>query len=392
MNIQSIVAFGFILGMFLFVWWNKKNIEVKKILFPLLYFVMYRGSWGITSMDRIAARFPRTLRVIAKMGIFFGILGMLFISYQLMYGTYQLFTMPEAPQTIQPVLPFQVKGAAYVPFDYLIPAIFLIAIVHEFSHGVMARLYKLNVKSSGFAFLGIVVPVIPAAFVEPDEKKLFTRPVSEQLAIFAAGPFANILFAALLLVLIFSLINPLSARMLDFTGVTVTTVVEGAPAAIAGLTAGERILAIDQQQITTTSNFTSYLQTIVPGTTLTILTNKTEHTLVTKANEKNASKAYLGVNIAQHLTPNPAFVNTYGSTTVSLLQWFFGLLYWLLVLNLGIGTFNLVPIGPIDGGRMLYLILTTYLKKERGKRIFHYISVLLLALILVNIFVGMVLR
>ena len=81
-----------------------------------------------------------------------------------------LFTKPAASSGVGLVLPFKAKGVFYVPFFYWIISIFVIAVVHEFSHGLIARANNIKVKSSGFAFLALLVPIIPAAFVEPDEK------------------------------------------------------------------------------------------------------------------------------------------------------------------------------------------------------------------------------
>ena len=61
-------------------------------------------------------------------------------------------------------------------------------------------------------------------------------------------------------------------------------------------------------------------------------------------------------------------------------------MYWLFVLNLGIGLFNLVPLGPIDGGRMLQLAMHKIFRNEKkGDKAWKYISMLFLALILANI-------
>jgi hypothetical protein len=42
-------------------------------------------------------------------------------------------------------------------------------------HGVMARVYNLPVKNSGLVVLGALLPLVPGAFVEPDEKKTRTK-------------------------------------------------------------------------------------------------------------------------------------------------------------------------------------------------------------------------
>ena len=56
----------------------------------------------------------------------------------------------------------------------------------------------------------------------------------------------------------------------------------------------------------------------------------------------------------------PGLKNRLGGIIPAALIWFYGFLYWLYLLNLGIGLFNLVPLGPIDGGRMLLVALKKF--------------------------------
>ena len=53
-----------------------------------------------------------------------------------------------------------------------------------------------------------------------------------------------------------------------------------------------------------------------------------------------------------------------------------------IVANLGIGFFNLLPAYPLDGGRMLHILLTPLFGFERAKRLCCYIGILLAVLIL----------
>jgi membrane-associated protease RseP (regulator of RpoE activity) len=68
-----------------------------------------------------------------------------------------------------------------------------------------------------------------------------------------------------------------------------------------------------------------------------------------------------------------------------LIIWVLGLFYWLYVLNLGIGLFNLVPLGPIDGGRMLLAVLRKRYPEEKAMRIWKSVSSFFLMIILINI-------
>ena len=90
--------------------------------------------------------------------------------------------------------------------------------VHEFSHGVVARAHNVEVKSSGFAVLGIVLPIIPAAFVEPNEDKLKKEDAIVQYSIFAAGPVSNIFLAIIFFLVMISVFNPIEARLMEPIG------------------------------------------------------------------------------------------------------------------------------------------------------------------------------
>ena len=72
----------------------------------------------------------------------------------------------------------------YVPFWYWLIALFILAVVHEFAHGVIGERWGVRIKSSGFAFLGILAPIMPAAFVEPNEEDLAKKKWWQKIAVF----------------------------------------------------------------------------------------------------------------------------------------------------------------------------------------------------------------
>jgi membrane-associated protease RseP (regulator of RpoE activity) len=55
-------------------------------------------------------------------------------------------------------------------------------------------------------------------------------------------------------------------------------------------------------------------------------------------------------------------------------------------LSLGIGLANLLPLGPVDGGRMLQVSLQKIKGEEKGNKIWHKISIATLMLLAINIF------
>jgi membrane-associated protease RseP (regulator of RpoE activity) len=46
-----------------------------------------------------------------------------------------------------------------------------------------------------------------------------------------------------------------------------------------------------------------------------------------------------------------------------------GLFFWLALLNIGVGLFNLLPMGPLDGGRILLTTFTKFFGEKKAKKI-----------------------
>jgi membrane-associated protease RseP (regulator of RpoE activity) len=373
--------------MILFSWLQRKNIVLQGI-FPIFYFVMWRTQKGLRFMDRLAQLMPGFWSWFFGFGIVAGFAGMLMISYELVKNTALLFISPGAMPGIQPVLPFEAKGVFFVPFVYWLVSIFVIAFVHEFCHGIAARIYKMPVKNAGIAFLGIFVPLVPAAFVEPDEEYLKKQSRFRQLSVFAAGPFSNIVTAGIVLLIVVLFANPVAQSMIFPDGVRVTGVDDGSPAALAGMRENDIITGIDGVQTIFLENLSSELAAKKPGDIIALKTHNATFSVVVAASPKNASKAHLGLYSRQHAEINEDFKAKYGKWPVPVILWCFGLLYWLFLLSLGIGLFNLLPIGPIDGGRMLQLVLQKLFKQEQGQKVWRFVSIIFLLLVVANVIAG----
>ncbi len=388
MSVDGIAALIFVVLLGFFLWRKRRQVELQRALFPFLYVVMYRSSFGLLSMDKLAKKFPRSLRFFGDLSVIVGFLGMVFICAQLIFNTVDVFISPDGVPGIQPVLPIEAKGVFFVPFLYWILSIFLLALVHEFSHGVLARVYGVRVKSSGFAFLCLLLPVIPAAFVEPDEKIVQKRPYRQQWAVFAAGPVSNLVFALVILG-IFVLISPVLSQAFDTKGIELVDVSEDGPAFAGGLRTGDVIVKLNDVALSSVVNITSLLNVSSPGGELQVETINRSLSVVLGANPKNASRAYLGIQAKPFLVPKPDFVSKYGALTPSALKWFVGLIFWLFMLNIGIGLFNLLPIGPLDGGRMFQLVCFKFFKnKLTALKVWSWVSIFFVVVILANLFVG----
>ncbi len=385
LDFQTIAAIVFLVVLSLFVYAKRKNLHTQG-LFPLVYFSMYRTQIGLKFMDRFAGKFNKTLKFLGYAGILAGFLGMVLLSFSLLQNLYSLIATPEAQPGVGLVLPFKVKGAFFVPFFYWIIAIFIIALVHEYAHGIIARVHNLRVKSSGFAFLGILIPVIPAAFVEPDEKTLRKRPHKQQLSVFAAGPFSNIILAFIVLGLSVFILSPVVDNMMEYSGVKITGFIEGNyPAESSGIAKGEVVKSINGEKIDTLDDFSGILKEKKPGNAISLETDKNTYNLKLEKNPEDESLAYLGVYVQQESAVKQSFREKYGNFAPAAIIWVAGLFSWLVILNLGIGLFNLVPIGPLDGGRMLQLVLHRFFERKKADKVWYYVSMVFLLIVVANI-------
>ena len=186
---------------------RKKNLKREGLL------ILYRTTWGIKLIDRIGKKFTRTLYVLSYISITIGYILMVGIIYLIGKIVYIYATRPDIVQAIKipPLLPLVPYIDKLVPnlglpsfyFTYFIIVIAIIAITHEMAHGILMRRYNIKIKSTGFAFFPWFLPIIPAAFVEQDEKSMNKSSRFHQMAVLSAGTFANVLTAILFFLVIF---------------------------------------------------------------------------------------------------------------------------------------------------------------------------------------------
>ncbi len=200
-----------LLGVFLifvvtFLIRNKKNLKKSGLLF------LYRTKWGMNFIDKTAKNHPKTLRIFSHVAIWLGYILMVWMLWLFARIVWIYLFNPDIVRAIKippiaPLVPYlpQIFKLSFLPpfyFIYWIIIIAVIAIPHEFFHGIYMRLYGIKVKSTGFGFFPFFLPIFMAAFVEQDEKSMVKAKNREQRAVLAAGTFANFLTAILGLILI----------------------------------------------------------------------------------------------------------------------------------------------------------------------------------------------
>ncbi len=379
MSIDSAAFLALMVTLAVLVYINRKKMSFSR--FGIFYAAMYRSQAGIGLMDKLAKKYKKFWEKAATPIIVIGYLGMAFVLFDLARGLFMLLSSASAP-SVGVVLPFKAQGVFYVPFFYWIISIFTILIVHEGMHGVMARVYNLPVKNSGLVILGAIVPLIPGAFVEPDEHKLTRAPKKQQLAIYAAGPVSNLVMGAFLLAIFSFALTPFADTFYAHDGVVVTDLMEGnPPAEQAGLQVGEKITSINGQAISGPDDFSKAIQSTSPGDTISVLTSKAVYD-ITLGENPQTKRSWLGVYVENPLkAPNWA---------TSVFLWLKDLIFWLAVLSLGVGLFNLIPLGPVDGGRMFLTALEHFTHQAHAQFVWKSVSFVLLGILLTNVVLAFV--
>jgi membrane-associated protease RseP (regulator of RpoE activity) len=357
----------FILLLSVFLYWKRKNLRIQKILFPVLYIVLYPTKIGLGLMQRIGTRYREIVKVLGYMFIGIAFLGMLYAIINLFLSFYIIFREPQP--VVQLILPgSNIPGVGRISFSYWIISIFVLAFVHEFAHGAVAIAHKLKLKSSGFGFFSVIIPLIPLFFVEPDEKELRKKDDAAQYSVFAAGPVINISVYFALALVISLVMNPVLGAISEPKGITLEAINESYSSHDYF---AERtfINSVGNKTVLSISDFVSALSDVKPNDLVVLANDENEFILTAAASPDNSTRGFLGVTGFRNEFEffNPLLGNSY--------LWFYNLLLFVAVLNLLVGLINLLPIGPIDGGRMIYLFLSSTMKsKEKAKKWWAYIS------------------
>jgi len=359
--------------------------------------LIWRTKRGLRFIDRVGKRFRRFWVGFgnAATGIGFVLMIFVFVSL-LLYVVLLLHNPGNAVPGAKLILP-----GITIPLVEGIIALFSVLLVHESSHGYVMRAQDLRTKSTGL----LLWIVIPGAFVEQDDKQLQRAPLVKRLRVYAAGSFANVVFALLCFGLILALISPKP-------GVYVYGIENGSPIdnsiiKLHGpdndrLFLGKQLkLIIDNEniyQINNADDWNSFVDKgIPPGENLIIEIDNENFQITTAENYRDnigirpiaaisrlefANPLNLTLAAAGDLVNVPV-IHQYVYNSV--IPWEgIVILKWIFMLNFGIGLVNLLPAVPLDGGYILRGLLERKMRKKTAKRISYAIAIFTLALIIIN--------
>lgn len=421
-NLQSIAILLFIISLIWF--FDRKNFKREGIFF------LRRTKRGLNIIDRTGRRYERFFKTLGDIGIIlgFGLVGVyylsrikkdfskilalltiIFIFYltksQLGYlegiisvfggsvaliilllasGAYNIITQPGAAPAITPVIPgIKIPGAAfYLPLWHGLIALFVVVVVHEFSHALVARAEKIKVNSLGYGFLA----VLPLAFAEPDEKELKKTESIKKSRIFAVGSTSNILFGIVIGIILFFVISPiLHVNALAYVPLNHTEFnrTEPFPAEAYNLTGF--ILEVDGIKIDDFDTFLEIMSTKKPNDIITIKTTEGSYNIKLTENPSNKTKAYIGIGFVENMVMAKVLKEEYRENEIeaNALNFIIEVLTFIILLNIGIGLANFMPFKPLDGGLILEEILKE-LNIKNWKGFYNLFATLTLGLLILN--------
>jgi membrane-associated protease RseP (regulator of RpoE activity) len=449
--IESILIFLFVIVMYSVIvfFLHKKNVLKKHNISFYGPALMWRTQKGIQFLKN-RAKNKRFWKIYGNIGVIFCFITMILMTLVMILTAWLVFGFTPAQRNalpgpevalvlpgINPLLPLEFLG-------YILLGLIVAIVVHEFSHGILALVDKLKVKSLGILYL--IVPI--GAFCEPDDEEVKKASIGTRMRIYAAGPTANFI-VVLISILLFSGVC-MSAIQPASEGAIIFSVDTNSPASTIGLQIGDIITNLNGTMIHSGNDyFTAWNNTKTNQTvTLTYLHQQTIYstqvTLEDKYieyaqrpttyvnNQSYKGKGYLGVQsllrdsvFQEYLTilKNPfvnfpqgflsfyslpligyfagynpivsPFTDTYtitGPLSVLPTSFFWMIvnaLYWIFWLNLAVSLFNVLPMVPLDGGflfndgiRAAIGRLKQGIKEETKEKIVKNVSLVISLLIL----------
>ncbi|MGE4596075.1 MAG: site-2 protease family protein [Nitrososphaerales archaeon] len=303
----------------------------------------------------------------------------------------------------------------YLPIIYGWIAIFIGLVIHELSHGVIAKAVDIPVRSSGILFF-LFLPI--GAFVEVDDTKLDSVSFKKSGRIIAAGAGSNIVVGLMALILLVGVVNTMEPVA---DGLPVSKIVVDSPANMAGLLPGDIITHLNGIPVDDSNVFSQNFNNLSPGDEIILTVQRQsvqyDYPIILSSRPENSEEPFIGImrpsidiNDSLHRYQNglsfstdllvyfsfpsgdsysipfsTSMQNFYTSSLGNQYIVFSNLLFWIWFINFNLGIFNSLPLGPLDGGQAFKRGLKSVTGNKLSQNNINYISRLVSISILVLI-------
>ncbi|MGB6499929.1 MAG: site-2 protease family protein [Thermoplasmata archaeon] len=375
-------------GLVVYGLWRAGYIGPERSLSLLGPALMIKTRKGRSALERWG-RFVRFWTAASDVGILLAAAAMVAIFLLLVFGAIASFRLTPATAP-SPTMALGLPGInPVIPIGYGIVALVVGVVLHELSHGIVARSQKIGVKSLGI--LWCVIPV--GAFVEQDDTEMLAATRRKRDRVAAAGVLANFILAVIFFVALAALVSTSVHPVAS--GVGVVGVVAGSPAAAHAIAPGDVLESVDGTATTSAALFESVMSQTTANETVTVVWRAVNGTTMSAAiqladSTTTPGRGFLGVaygplspaGIKQTLVsplssslgpldggvywlilpfagleplagPNQEFFHLSGPVAALGTANFWivaNLLYWIAWMNLLLGMSNALPLVPLDGG------------------------------------------
>ena len=379
---------------------KNSNFDLR---FPLVIIKTSRGQSLLEKLSKF-----RFISVLSWISLFLmPIFSLLAISILLLTASLYL-SFPEVREIARETGP---QGALlipginpYLPIIYGWIAIFIGIVIHELSHGVIARAVDVPVRSSG-VMLFLFLPI--GAFVEVDDTKLDSTSFTKSGRIIAAGAGSNIVVGLISLLLLVGVVNTMEPVA---DGIPVSQIVVDSPANIAGLLPGDIVTHLNNIPVTDSDSFSQNFDSLSPGDSIVLTIQRqsvtSDYEIVLSGRPDNPEEAFIGImrpsvdideSLSRYqnglsLSPNilvyfsfpssdsysvpfsSSMQNFYTSSLGNQYTVLTNLLFWVWFINFNLGIFNALPLGPLDGGQAFKRGLKSITKNKISPHRIDYVS------------------
>ncbi|RLI99447.1 MAG: hypothetical protein DRP03_03485 [Candidatus Aenigmatarchaeota archaeon] len=360
----------FVIATAVIIYRDRKNWEFSLVS-------MRRTKKFLHLLDKTAKICPRLWNFVAYTGVvvafYLFISGILIFSHAFMLVIQKEIKGPTGGIVIPSPSPRFEIGYGYVliPFWFFIFLLPLIVIPHEMLHGIIARLERIKIKSTGIIFL-LFIP--GGAFVEQDEKEFENASTLSKIKVASAGSFAN--FTMFLIILVIA--NALWPVLADPSAIYLLNVTKDTAAYNAGLRPGMIIRGFDSQPVKTSFSAIYMPPQKHPGENISVETDSGTFVLTLGKHPRNESIGYMGISYM------PLYRSPLTRDIVVFLRWLLLFEYW-------VAMFNMLPLYPLDGGLIMKSI-AQHLFRKRWKIIVNTVSIIVASLLIFIIFGPIILR
>lgn len=325
--------------------WEKRGIIVEP------FYLMLKTSFLNERLNFFSKNRERIWRVVWNIGIIVAFGQMGFIIYFLSSNIIELVNRTPQAAGMVPILPGITISFETLP--YFIIALAIVLITHEFAHAIAGLVDNIPLKSAGLFFVFIV----GGGFVELDEEKLEQSSLRTKLRVFSAGSSTNIAVWGLVTLLFLNFGAIMSPFYDGPSGIIVSGVIEDGGASQADMKKWDVIYSINDQPIKDVNDLAEFMSKVKPGTILILSTDRGDVGVETKPHQQDPKRALLGIY------PFPYYESRLGIAPKELPYHLYWTGYWTSTLLLWIAIFNMLPLFPLDGDKMIYSLVSSKSKK-----------------------------